>query len=856
MKSTICRVAMLLAFGTPVFASVNVTSPANGSTVSSPVKYVATATSTCAKGVSSMGVYVNNQRVVVQNGASLSDSLTLSNGTYDTVVQEWDACGGSTTEAVKITVNGQSGTSTAVVVSSPVNNSTVSSPVTFSAKATTAACAKGIAAIGVYVDNALAYKINGAVLQTSLAIKAGPESTVVQAWDNCGGAIKTPVKITVQAATATAVHISASPASISSGSSSVLSVTASNATQVVITGSNGTSYTLATSGGQETVSPTATTTYTATATGASGKVTATAVVTVAATKSTVTIAANPAFVVPGGSSVLNVVATNSTQVTVAGSDGSSYTLASTGGSQTVTPKATTTYTATATGADGTATAQTSVTVTTAVAGIPVLMHHNDLAGDGANLNEVTLTTANVTATKFGKRFALPVDGQIYAQPLYVPGLMVNGAAHNTVFTATQNDSVYAFDSDTGSQLWKVSLGTPLSTDDPDGVQSKLGILSTPVIDASSNTMYVAAENTGSVLKLHALDITTGAEKFGGPVKVTASAPGTGSGSSDGKVPLSAGCYQRPALILANGQVYLGFGHCDHGWMLAYDAGTLVQTHVLNTSPDGVGATIWMAGAGPVVDSNGDLYVITGDDIGTSAPTAEDFPDAFLKLSPSLQVLDYMIPSDERYLESNDADLGSGSAILMPGNDSASPNELIGGGKDGRVFVVNRDSMGGYHADPNGQNDNVQTIQTGTQEFNNVWGAPAFWNGLLYFHTDADVLRSYAWNAPGSAGLLSGHSADAGNIAYSNHGASPSVSANGTSNAIVWDIDDSGFAGGTPAVLHAYSASNVSQELYSSAQAANGRDTAGHAGKFSVPTVSGGKVFVPTSTELDIYGLLP
>ena len=536
-------------------------------------------------------------------------------------------------------------------------------------------------------------------------------------------------------------------------------------------------------------------------------------------------------------------------------DASSYTLPTNGGSQTVTPTATTTYTATATGVSGKVTS--TATVIVAGSGNAVLMHHNDLAGNGANLNEITLTPTNVNMATFGRKYVLPVDGQIYAQPLYVPGLMVNGAAHDAVFAATQNDTVYAFDADDGSQLWKVSLGTPVSNNDPQGVQPVLGILSTPVIDPSTNTLYVTAVSTGPVLKLHALDITTGAEKLGGPVTVTASVRGTGSGSVNGIVPLSRGCYQRNALVLANGRIYMAFGHCDHGWLLAYDAGTLTQTQVFSTSPDGIGGTFWMGGAGPVVDPFGNLYLISADDIGTTAPGTNDYPDAFLKLSPNLTVLDSLIPSNERYLESNDADLGSGAPILLPDNSSTHPHELVGGGKDGRVFVVDRNHLGGYHPDPYGQNDNVQTVQTGTQQFDNIWGAPAFWNGFVYYHTERDVLRAFSW----SAGLLSSQPVASAKVVYLNHGASPSISADGMSNGIVWDVDNSGYptsggSGGTPAVLHAYDASNIGQELYNSSQAPNGRDTAGHACKFSLPTVTDGKVFVPTCTELDIYGLLP
>jgi hypothetical protein len=683
MKSTISLLSFLFAFAAPAVATVTVSSPGNNSTVSSPVHYAATASSNCSQGVSAVGLYVNNQRVVVQNGSTLNYDLTIANGSYSTVVQEWDGCGGSTTA---------------------------------------------------------------------------------------------PIQIAVASGSAAAVSISASPSGISVGGSSILTVSASNASQLRIDGSDGSTYTLPQSGGTQSVSPKASTTYTATATDTTGAKT---------------------------------------------------------------------------------TAQTSVTVTPLSGGTPVLMHRNDLAGDGAILNEVTLTPSNVKPSSFGRKYALPVDGQIYAQPLYVPSLEVNGTAHNVVFAATQNDSVYAFDADSGAQLWKASLGTAVSNTDPEGVQPTLGILSTPVIDANTKTIYVTAVTSGSVMKLHALDITTGLEKLGGPVTVKASVPGTGNGNVNGIVSLSAGCYQRTALTLANGRIYLALGHCNHGWILAYDATTLAQTQVLNTSPNGIGATIWMGGAGPVADSSGNLYAITADDIGSTAPSSNDLPDAILKLSPNLKVLDYFIPANERYLEGNDADLGSGGPVLLPDNGSAFPHELIGGGKDGRVFVVNRDNMGGYQKGPSGGDNVIQTVQTGNQQFDNIWGAPAVWNGNIFYHTEGDVLKAYSW----TGGKVSGQPVASANHVYLNHGASPSISANGTSNGIVWDIDNSGYpsnggSGGSPAILHAYDASNIAQELYNSSQAPNGRDTAGHACKFSVPTVTDGKVFVPTCTELDIYGLLP
>jgi hypothetical protein len=939
MKLVIVLLTLLSALVSPAFATVSVSSPANNSMVGSPVHYAATASSTCSKGVSAIGLYVNNQRVVVQNGASLSYDLIVAAGSYKTVVQEWDGCGGTTTSVIQITVQSSTATSVSltatpasinvggssvlavtasnatqvtimgsdgssytlspnggnqtvtpkatttytatatgangsvtstamvtissapangVTILAPANNSTVTSPVHYLATASST-CAKGVSAIGLYVNNQRVVVQNGTSLNYNLTLANGSYNTVVQEWDGCGGSTTAPAQITVQSASTTLVTLTATPASINVGVSSVLGVTATNATQVTIKGSDGSSYPLSPTGGSQTVTPLSTTSYTATATGTSGSVTSIATVTVAPARAlTVSITASTASIVAGGSSSLTVTAANAAQVAVTGSDGSSYTLSQSGGTQTVSPTASTTYTATATDSTGATTkAQTTVSVAPISGGTPVLMHHNDLAGDGANLNEITLTPANVNKANFGRKYALPVDGQIYAQPLYVPGLAVGGATHNVVFAATQNDSVYAFDSDSGTQLWRVSLGTAVSNNDPEGVQPTLGILSTPVIDASTNTMYVTAVTSGYVLKLHALDITSGAEKLGSPVIVKASISGTGSGSVNGIVSLSAGCYQRTALILANGHIYLGFGHCNHGWIVAYDASTLTQTQVFTTSPDGVGATIWMGGAGPVVDADGNLYVITADDIGSSAPSGNDFPDAILKLSPTLQVLDSFTPSNERYLEGNDADLGSGAPILLPDNNSTSPHELIGGGKDGRVFIVNRDSMGGYQNGVSGGDNVIQTVQTGTQQFDNIWGAPAFWNGTVFYHTEGDVLKAYSW----SGGKISSKPIASANHVYFNHGASPSISANGTNNGIVWDVDNSGYpssggSGGTPAILHAYDAGNITQELYNSTLAPSGRDTAGHACKFSVPTVTDGKVFVPTCTELDIYGLLP
>jgi len=482
-----------------------------------------------------------------------------------------------------------------------------------------------------------------------------------------------------------------------------------------------------------------------------------------------------------------------------------------------------------------------------VAAQAVATYHNDPARTGANLNETALTPANVNSSQFGKLGSYPVDGQIYGQPLYMPNLTINGGQHNVVFAVTQHNSVYAFDADlkATSPLWMVNLGPSVPSVDGLGISPELGITSTPVIDSASNTIYVFAitqENGATVYRLHALDILTGNERPNSPRVVDASFPGSGTDSVNGTIALEHDCYQRAGIALANGQIYLSFGHCKHGWVLAYDKTSLQQTAVLNTTPDGEGGTIWMGGGAPAVDQSGNLYLITGTNIGSFGL---QYNNSFLKLGSDLSVGDYFYPSNNQTLINNDADLGAGAAIVMPDNSSGTPHELIGGGKDGRIFVLNRDNMGQFD-----ESQLVQPpIQTGTSQYNNIHSTPGYWNGRLYIHSNADVLRAYNW----ANGTLSTSSVDAGNLVYRAHGATVSISANGNSNGIVWDLDATNQPNG-PVVLHAYDAANLSNELYNSTQAGT-RDTAGPAVKFTVPTITHGKVYVGTGTELDVFGLL-
>jgi len=514
MKIVHCLLSIVLTLATPLFASVTVSSPANGATVSSPVLYTATATaSTCSSGVASIGVYVNNQLAYVQTGSTLSTAISLNPGTYNTVVQEWDDCGGATSTPVAITVVGQSGVS----VTSPASFSTVSSPVTFAATAATTTCTKGVASMGIYVSSQLKYVVNGAKLNTQLSLSAGPQSTVVQAWDNCGGASSTAVDFTVQAAGAATVSISAKPTSITSGSSSVLSVTAANATQVRVTGTDGSSYTLQPTGGMQTVAPTATTTYTAVATGAGGNTSAAVTVIVVPATATVSISAKPTSITSGSSSVLSVTAANATKVTVTGTDGSSYTLQPTGGMQTVTPTATTMYTAVATGAGGNASAAVTVTVvpegaaTVSITANPTSIvsgNSSTLTVTAANASQVTVSGTDGSSYTLqptgGTQTVSPTTTSTYTAMAMGPGGSASAAVTVTVGPAGSLQSInhvifmlqenHSFDNYFGmlnpyraANSWNV--GADGNTYNVDGIDDKLTTLSNQSDEGTSYSPF-------------------------------------------------------------------------------------------------------------------------------------------------------------------------------------------------------------------------------------------------------------------------------------------------------------------------------------------------------------------------------
>ena len=494
----------------------------------------------------------------------------------------------------------------------------------------------------------------------------------------------------------------------------------------------------------------------------------------------------------------------------------------------------------------------------------MLTYHNDDTRQGTFTGETTLNTTNVNSGQFGKLATYPVDGQVYAQPLYLPGVSIAGGTHDVVYVVTQNNSVYAFDADANSThsanvFWQVTLGPNVTKNDVTGVNPVVGILSTPVIDATTNTLYLVAEESGQSTPtpffLYALDVATGAQKFGGRVNVTGTVTGTEGTPTSHTVQLGSDCYQRMGLALnpVTNDIVIAFGSCVHGWVLTYDKTTLKQTAIFNDTPDdNGGGGLWASGGAPAIDdTNGDIYVMSGVDTGDQISTG--YNDSFIRLNSTLSVLDFFTPDNNLTLEEHDVDLGSGSSILMPNDTSNTPHETIGGGKDGNVFVVNRDDMGSFGS----TNNVIETVPIGTTQWDNIFSTPAYWNGSIYFHSNADVLRAFNWDS--STGMMSTGSTSAASTVYNSHGATPSISSNGSSSGIVWDTDNSNYVQATPSssgplVLHAYDAADVGHELYNSTQVAS-RDTAGLALKFTVPTIAGGKVFVPTGGELDIYGLL-
>ncbi len=511
----------------------------------------------------------------------------------------------------------------------------------------------------------------------------------------------------------------------------------------------------------------------------------------------------------------------------------------------------------------------------ASAQVAVTTYHNDNYRSGANTREAVLTPANVNVATFGRRLQLEVQGQVYAQPLYVPGVEMAGTVHNVVYVATEHLQVYAFDANSGEQLWntsfieKVDFGTiqPVTSAElecPD-LAPEVGITGTPVIDVASNTLYVVAKVkmvetlTGEISYdqvLHALDITTGRDRVP-PHHITAVSDGVGAGSVDGKLTFDPFVQlQRPALLLNNGQVVVAWAsHCDmglgHGYVMAFDKTSLAASGVFMSTPNGAYGGFWGGGAGPAADFDGAIYIASGNGAFTANTRAgRDYGDSILRLKWSLEkfaVSDFFTPWNQAALNANDSDLGSGGVLLLPDQpDARYPHLLVQAGKEGTINLIDRDDMGRWR-----RNNDSQIVQTLPRKLNGVYGAPAFWNNNVYFGSTADYVQAYNYD-PALQTLSAQYTSRTPEL-FVFPAPTPSVSANGPSNGIVWVIqsDMNNFPN---AVLRAYDANDLGRELYNSEQYA-ARDRAGPAVKFTVPTIADGQVFVGSQNEVDVYGIL-
>jgi hypothetical protein len=523
--------------------------------------------------------------------------------------------------------------------------------------------------------------------------------------------------------------------------------------------------------------------------------------------------------------------------------------------------------------------QTSTTATLTVnavntSTIDVVTYHYDNMRSGQNLNETILTPTNVNSTTFGKLGAFTVDGLVDAQPLYLSAVAIPTlGTKNVLYVATENDSIYAFDADsvngnTSTYLWKTSvLGTGETASDNRGcgqVTPQIGVTSTPVIDrtrGAHGAIYLVAmskdANGNYYQRIHALDLTTGAELFGGPTTVQATYPGTGDNTSNGNVVFDPKQYkERPGLLEIGGTIYTTWSsHCDArpytSWVMSYDANTLAQTSVLNLVPNGSEGGIWMAGTAPAADASGNIYFMVGNGDFDTTLNASGFPSegdcgqCYVRLSSTapITLLDYFTPLNTVSESNSDTDFGSGGPLLLPDLVDANGNTrhlAVGSGKDAIIYVVDRDNMGKF----NSTADNIYQQING--QIGGVWSKPSYFNNTVYYGAVGDHLKAF----PISNALLAGTPATQSSESFAYPGTTPSISANGTSNAIVWAVENN-----STGVLHAYNAANLTTELYNSNQAANNRDQFSD-NKYVTPMVANGKVYVGTPNSVVVFGLLP
>ena len=703
-----------------------------------------------------------------------------------------------------------------------------------------------------------------------------------------------------QATPVPTVSLTASPMTIGSGTTTTLIWSSTNATSCSASG--------AWSGAKRTSGRTSTralkvnTSYTLTCSGAGGSNSA---------ATTVTVSGSDPVVVAPQLAPLTRLQTQQFAATIPGGGAVTWSVEGVTGGNAAVGKISATglyspgsavglHTIAATSVANTSQAGTALVAVTDLAGI--YTHHDDVARTGQNLQEYALTPANVRSPKFGKIWSCAVDGEVYAQPLYVASLAIGGGTHNVVFVATEHDSVYAFDADSSACVtyWHANFvnGTTVTTVPASvpyestnlmtwDILNEIGITGTPAISAAEGALYVVAktqetDSNNNVTyhdRLHALALATGGEEANPPVDIAATAK-TNSGGTISFTSLIQN--QRAALTLSsytNGTaVYIAWSSYSdngayHGWVMAYDAATLVQIAAWNDTPNGTKGGIWMSGGGIAVDSSGALYLSTGngtfDDSADIVPPVapnNDFGESFVRLDPSsLAIKDYYTPSQNAAWTKMDEDLTSSGVTVLPDGigPSGHPNVLVGSDKEGHLWMLDRELMSRFSPTSDNTVQYLTLPGISACPYNCTYSTPAYYNGTVYVGEVANPVRAFT--------LVNGEFSESSGVAtpssvsgeiYQYPGPTPAISASPTGNAILWVLDTNAngtytqapFKASGPAILRAYNATNLASTLYSSSTLA--RDAAGNAVKFVTPVVANGHVYVAGSHQLTVYGLLP
>lgn len=704
--------------------------------------------------------------------------------------------------------------------------------------------------------------------------------------NSVGSVTSSPATLSVQGGTAPTISVQPVNQTVTSGQAATFSITATGTpaptyqwqqNMVTIAGATAASYTI-----HSTTSAESGETFRVVVTNSAGSVTSnSATLTVNAPSTAPTITKQPAneTVTVGQTATFTVTASGDTPlayqwqkngVNVSGATSASYITPATVSSDSGAKFDVVVSNSLGKVTSGSATLTVNPAGTTS-SSVDVTTYHGDNLRTGQYTNETTLTTSNVTQSKFGKIGTFNANGRVDAQPLYLSNVAIpNKGTKNVLYVVTEHDTVYAFDADslngsTSTVLWSVSMlasGETPSDDRGCGqVTPEIGITSTPVIDRSRNAIYVVAVSKTSsgtyIHRIHAVNLTTGADLFG-PTIIAAKYPGAGANSSNGNVIFDPAQYnERAGLLQIGGTIYTTWGsHCDSGpytsWVMSYNADTLQQVSVLNLVPNGNEGGIWMAGTAPAADASGNIYFIIGNgDFDTTLdtkglPANGNCGNCFVKVSSTMPMtlLDYFTPLNTVSESDADTDFGSGGPVLLPDvvdSTGKTRHLAVGSGKDSNIYVVDRDNMGKFNA----SKDNIYQ-EIDSQLAGGVFSKPSYFNGRVYYGAVGDSIKAFPVTSAKLATAPSSHTSHA----FGYPGATPSISANGTSNGILWVVEN----GGT-AVLHAYDATDLATELYNSNQAANGRDNFS-GNKYITAIVANGRVYVGATSSVAVFGLLP